>query len=137
VGALGRLADTVAEMTTRLDQLRERGLRSWVEELAALHALQVQAQALIDMVMRLAAELGYSPETPRDAATALEAEAVIGREEWAFIRRLVAFRNIVVHEYASVDMELVRRIIRHGEYRRVAELASRLLEEAEKRGIDP
>jgi uncharacterized protein YutE (UPF0331/DUF86 family) len=126
----------IAEMTSKLDELARRELRDWVEELAVLHALQVQAQALLDMVMRVAAELGYTPLTPREAARALVGEGLLSEDEYQLIRRVAGFRNIVVHEYATVDMELVRKIVKQGEYRRVATLAAKLLEAASKRGVD-
>ena len=137
MGILSRLASTVSLMTSRLDELAATGLRSWVEELAALHALQVQAQALLDMLLRVAAEMGYAPESPGEAAKILLGEGLITGEDYEFIRRLIGFRNIVVHAYASVDMDLVRRILEGREYRRVALLAARLLEEAAGRGLDP
>jgi len=137
VGVLSRLESLAAEMTARLDELSKRGLRGWVEEMAALHALQLQAQALLDMLLRLAAELGYAPESPGEAARVLRAEGLIGDEEYLFIRRLIGFRNIVVHAYADVNMGLVRGILERGEYRKVALLAARLLEEAHRRGLDP
>lgn len=135
---LGRLYETVAEMTRRLDALAERlpGW-TWVEELAALHALQVQAQALLGTAMRLAAELGHRPESPREAAERLLEEGAMTREDYSFIRKLIGFRNIVVHEYADVDTGLVRRIVGRREHRRVAQLAARLLEWGAERGIDP
>lgn len=57
IGILSRLETILAEATSRLDLLASSRLRNWIEELAALHALQVQAQSLLDMVMRMAAEL--------------------------------------------------------------------------------
>ena len=137
MGSLARLMNTVAEMAARLDELRERGLRDWVEELAALHALQVQAQALLDMVMRAAAELGYAPTSPREAAEILTAEGLLSREDYVLVRRVAGLRDIVVHGYAVVDMELVRRIISGREYARLVVLASKILEEAGRRGLDP
>ncbi|BEP16742.1 hypothetical protein PYJP_00940 [Pyrofollis japonicus] len=65
MGVLARLATTVAEMTAKLDELAEKGLQSWVEELAVIHMLQVQA--ILDMAMRLASQLGYTPTSPREA----------------------------------------------------------------------
>ncbi len=137
MGVLARLMSIVSEMTSKLDWLAEHGLNSWVDEMAALHALQVQAQALLDMVMRTAAELGYAPTSPREAAKALTNEGILSEEDYRFVSRVAGFRNIVVHEYAIVDMELVRRIIGRGEYRKTAVLAAKLLEEASRRGIDP
>lgn len=129
--------NTIAEMTARLDWLAEHGIRNWVEELAALHALQVQAQALLDMVMRIAAELGYTPTTPREAAEALRVEGLVSEQDYELIRRIAGFRNIVIHEYAAVDMDLVRDIIRNRKYRDATLLASKLLEKASRKGIDP
>ena len=137
MGVLARLMSVVTEMTSKLDWLAEHGLKSWVDELAVLHALQVQAQALLDMVVRIAAELGYAPITPREAAEALVAEGLLSEEDYQLIRRVAGFRNIVVHEYTSVDMGLVRGILGRREYRRIAVLAAKLLEEASRRGIDP
>ena len=135
MGALERLAATVLEMTGKLDALAERGLGGWVEELAALHVLQLQAQALMDMLMRASSALGYTPETPIDAAKLLADEGVIERGDIDFVRRLVGFRYILVHEYTRMDM--VERILETRGYRRVATLAAKLLEEARKRGLDP
>ena len=138
VTVLGRLYETVAEMTRRLDALAERlpGW-TWVEELAALHALQVQAQALLDMAMRLAAELGHRPESPREAAEMLLEEGALTREDYDFIQRVIGFRNAVVHGYAGVDAMLARRAVERRGYRRVARLAAGLLEWGAERGIDP
>ncbi len=137
MGVVERLASRVFEMTGKLDSIAERGLNDWVVELAALHALQVQAQALLGMMVRIASRLGYSPESPGEAARLLADEGLLAGDELDFARRLIGFRNILVHEYERVDMELVRKILEAREYRRVAALAARLLEEARRRGLDP
>lgn len=131
MGVIERLLSKVNEMTSRLDYLAR------VEELAALHALQVQAQALLDMAMRVTAALGYSPDLPREAAHALRVEGLIGEEDYRFLARLSAFRNIVVHGYVAIDMNIIRRILQSREYRRVAALASRMAREALDRRLDP
>ena len=137
MGVVERLASRVFEMTGKLDSIAERGLNDWVVELAALHALQVQAQALLGMMVRIASRLGYSPESPGEAARLLADEGLLAGDDLDFARRLIGFRNILVHEYERIDMELVRRILEAREYRRVAALAARLLEEARRRGLDP
>ena len=137
MGVVERLASRVFEMTGKLDSIAERGLNDWVVELAALHALQVQAQALLDMMVRIASRLGYSPESPGEAARLLADEGLLAGDDLDFARRLIGFRNILVHEYERIYMELVRRILEAREYRRVAALAARLLEEARRRGLDP
>jgi len=89
------------------------------------------------MVLRLAAELGYLPESPGEAARALAGEGLLTREEYDLVRRIAGFRNVPVQAYTEVDMDIVRRIIGEREYRRVALLASKLLEKAVERGLDP
>ena len=138
MGVLARLESTAADMTSKLDRLAERlKTWSWVEELATLHALQVEAQALLDTVMRLAAELGYRPTSPREAARRLYDEGLLGREELDLTARVTGFQNTVLHEYAGVNMDLVYGIVPGREYRRLAALAARLLERSESLGLDP
>ncbi|WP_243670093.1 HepT-like ribonuclease domain-containing protein [Vulcanisaeta sp. JCM 16161] len=38
----------------------------------------------------------------------------------------MTLRNIVIHQYAIVDIEVIRRIIANKEYRRVTELARKI-----------
>ncbi|MCE4599150.1 MAG: DUF86 domain-containing protein [Desulfurococcales archaeon] len=137
IGILSRLETILAEATSRLDLLASSRLRNWIEELAALHALQVQAQSLLDMVMRIAAELGYAPESPEEAARTLLNEGIITEDDYNFIRRVIGFRNVIVHVYMDVDMNMVERIIEYREYHRVSLLASKLLKKAVEKGIDP
>ena len=49
---------------------------------------------------------------------------------------IVRFRNIVVHQYGVVDINVIRRIIGNREYRDVARLGIKVVEELRKRGID-
>jgi uncharacterized protein YutE (UPF0331/DUF86 family) len=62
---------------------------------------------------------------------------IISKEEFEFYRRVVGFRNIAVHAYASIDLEIVRRIITEREFERVYYLALKIVNELKKRGIDP
>ena len=39
---------------------------------------------------------------------------------------MVTFRNVVIHQYAVVDLEIIRRIITNREYRRVTEIARKI-----------
>jgi len=137
MGILARLHSVLEEATLRLDQLSERGMKTWVEEEAALRLLQVQAQALLDMVLRLASSLGYTPTNTREASRALLAEGVISEHDYELLKKIAGFRNILVHEYTAIDRNLVRRILEEREYRRPVLLASKLLEKAIERGIDP
>ncbi len=135
---MSRLYRVVVDYASLIPRIAEpEELGDVVKWLAVLHALQVQAQALIDMVARLASLLGYAPSTPVEAIEILRAEGVLGEEEARLLRSVVGFRNIVVHEYLAVDRGIVREILARREYMRLVELARKLLDEAQRRGFDP
>lgn len=137
MGILSRLETQVARETSRLDQLSEKPLETWIEKHVALHALQIQAQALLDMVTRMASELGYSPTSPSEAIRILQEEGVLEKNDAVFLNRLAGFRDILVQEYAEVDMELIKNILKKREYRKAAILAAKLLEKAVDLNLDP
>ncbi len=139
MGVLRRLLEVIVDITSRLDREVEKGynLEEWGEQMKFLHALQVQAQALIDMVLRCSSLLGHPPATPIDAANHLAREGIMSREDLEFFRRVLGFRNVVVHEYTSIDMRLVDEILRERRYRRVMMLAEKIYREMWRRGRDP
>ena len=51
-------------------------------------------------------------------------------------RSIVRIGNIVVHQYGIVDIYIIRRIIGNREYRDVARLGIKVVEELRRRGID-
>ena len=139
MGVLRRLLETIIDVTHRLDEEVEKGfdLSRWGDQMKFLHALQIQAQALIDLVLRGSSVLGHPPSTPIDAARHLLNTGVMSSEDLALFRRVLGFRNVVIHEYVSIDLGLVERVLRSREYRRVLELAEKVFRELAKRGCDP
>ena len=138
MGALARLYKVVLDYTSLIPRLAgPEDLDDVVRWLAVLHALQVQAQALIDMAARLASLLGHAPSTPAEAAEALAREGVLTEEEARLLRRIIGLRDVVVHEYQTVSRELVARILAERRYLEPARLARKIVEEARRRGLDP
>ena len=139
MGVLRRLLEIVVDTTRRIDEEVDRGydLGVWGEQMKFLHALQIQSQALIDLVLRSSSLLGHPPSTPIDAAKYLAEKNVMTRRDLEFFRKVLGFRNIVVHEYTSVDISLVDRILRSREYRRVMTLAEKIFREVSRRTGDP
>jgi len=66
LGVLRRLLETIIDVTQRLDEEVEKGfdLSRRGDQMKFLHALQIQAQALIDLVLRGSSVLGHPPSTP-------------------------------------------------------------------------
>ena len=125
---LERLLETIARHVEILDEARRRGI-DWSDTLsfyAILHALQVHAQAVIDYPLHTCSLLGESVETPISCIGRLERRKLLDAESASVLRRLVRFRNIVVHEYSSIDVGRVRRVVEGRGYHRVLEIIHRL-----------
>ncbi len=135
-----KLLEKIYEHVALLDEARKRRLHmgDMLGLYAVLHALQVHAQAVIDYLLHTCAVLGVSVETPIRCTQRLEEEGLLEAEEAALLRRLVRFRNLVVHEYGSIDVERVRRIMEARGYLDAAEAVRQLHERLRARGLlDP
>ena len=99
MGVLRRLLEIAIDTTSRIDEEVEKGydLNTWSDRMKFLHALQIQAQILIDMVLRSSALLGHPPSTPVDAARYLVERGVMMREDLEFFRKVLGLCNIIVH----------------------------------------
>jgi len=92
------------------------------------HALQIQAQTLIDMVQRAAAQLGESPHSYAEAGEILLRRGIFNEKDYKRYRAIVGFRNILVHGYASIDISIIEDILKNKRYRETVELAKKILE---------
>jgi len=62
---------------------------------------------------------------------------IMNKEDFDLYRRAVGFRNIAVHEYITINLDIVSKIIREKEFERIYLLAVKIVEELKKRGVDP
>ncbi len=132
-----KLLEKIYEHVALLDEARKRRLHmgDTLSLYAVLHALQVHAQAVIDYLLHTCAVLGVSVETPIRCTRRLEEEGLLEREEAGLLRRLVRFRDLVVHEYGSIDVGRVRRVVESRGYLDAAEMVRRLHERLGARGL--
>lgn len=139
MGVIERLIGIIINITKNLDMEVEKGfnLSKWGDQMKFLHALQVQAQALIDLVQRIASLMGYTPSTYIESGKVLLNEGLMNEEDFKLYRAIVGFRNIVVHEYAEVNMSLVENLLRKREYRKILDLAEKIYRKAKIKGLDP
>lgn len=77
-------------MTRKLDELVDRGydLNSWRDQLASMHALQVQA--FIDLCQRLLSNMGITVEDYSGIARRLREMGLVMGEEEIPVKSLVA-----------------------------------------------
>ena len=136
MGAIERLLKLLLHYTTLLDNLSVNDLDDVYKYLSAVYLLQVQAQSLIDIMAKAASALGLEVEGYVDAGNKLMSVGILSSEEFNRYRSIVRFRNIVIHQYGVVDINVIRRIIGNREYRDVARLGIKVVEELRRRGID-
>ena len=110
LGKLQALDETLAELRS-LGQVSEDMVRAdWRTRRAIERDLQVLVEVVIDVCQRL---LALHNQTP--APTSADAVAVCIRlgilSEKAEYRRMVQFRNVVVHRYERVDVKVLVNIV--------------------------
>ena len=137
MGAIERLLKQLLHYTALLDGIEVGDLEDVYKYFSAVYLLQAQAQSLIDIVSRAASALGLEVEGYIDAGSKLARAGLLSGDEFNRYRAVVRFRNIVIHQYAAVDIGVIRRIIGKREYREVAKIAVKLVEELRRRGVDP
>ena len=136
MGVLESLVKQLLHYTPLLDRLSAEDLEDVFRYYAALHLLQVQAQVLVGMAARAASALGLEVGGYVDAGYKLRTMGIIDEGDFRLYRRVVGFRNIVVHGYCSVSAETVGGIIRERRYRDVARLGLKIFDELRRRGLD-
>ena len=121
-----RLLKIIEEREKLLDRYSPSDLSDFRAFYSALYLLQTQAQALIDLAQRTASLMGMEVSGYVDAGEKLMILGIISSDDLRFYKSIVAFRNMAIHEYSTVDIDVVKRIIENREYRRVTELARRI-----------
>ena len=78
------------------------------------HTLQIAIQAALDVASHVVSDqrLG-EPRTNRQLFDLLEGSGWIDRTLAATLGRMVAFRNVLVHGYTDVDLDIVGDILAH------------------------
>lgn len=78
-----------------------------------LHNLQLSIQSCIDIASHIISDQGWTvPDTLAGLFGILLEHKVISRELSEKMRKMVGFRNIVVHEYESIDLNKVYKILK-------------------------
>ncbi len=79
-----------------------------------LHTLQIAIQAAIDVASHIVSDerLG-EPETNRELFDRLARHGWLPAELAGTMERMAGFRNVVVHGYAGVNLEIARDVVEH------------------------
>lgn len=118
------LADALAQKAARIDRCVERAreehglspdfLHDHSRQDAAILNIQRACELGIDMGnMVIAHEQWGLPQSAREVFAVLGQRGLLPPELVLQLQRMVGFRNIAVHEYDSLNMEIAVRVITH------------------------
>jgi uncharacterized protein YutE (UPF0331/DUF86 family) len=115
----GLLAQKLAFVETCVQELRTLArpaeLRHDIRETRfVLHTLQIAIQATLDVASHIVSDerLG-EPETNRQLFDRLAAHGWLPTDLAETMGRMAGFRNILVHGYGDVNVEIVKEILEH------------------------
>jgi uncharacterized protein YutE (UPF0331/DUF86 family) len=85
---------------------------NWTKQDSILLNLERASQASIDLALRLVTVRGLGvPKESRDAFELLAINGLLDRELANAMQRMVGFRNVAVHNYRKLDLDIVQAII--------------------------
>lgn len=115
----GLIEKRLAHVVSAVEQLRALGRPEALENDPVqlgftIYTLQTAVQACLDTAALLVAErrLG-EPTTNRELFSLIARDGWCAAERVDAWKRIVSFRNIVVHRYLAVDPAIVRSILEH------------------------
>lgn len=78
------------------------------------HTLQMAIQALLDVASHIVSDerLG-EPRTNREIVSILARHGWLPAAQVPTLSRMIAFRNVLVHNYDTVDLAVVRDVVEH------------------------
>lgn len=90
----------------------EENLKDYTKQDSIILNIQRACEASIDLAMHIVSDkkLGI-PQNSRDAFEILEAKGLITKQTAKNLKPMVGFRNIAVHDYQAINLEVIKKII--------------------------
>ena len=99
----------------RIDEEYEqnpKNLFNYTKQDSIILNLQRAIEAAIDIAMHLCAVFKFGvPQSSREAFDLLEEKKVVSKELAKRLKAMVGFRNIAVHDYQAINLEILKNII--------------------------
>lgn len=87
-------------------------LENYIKQDSIILNLQRACEATIDLAMHIVAEKNLGlPQTSRQAFDLLYENNIIDQQTANRMKAMVGFRNIAVHDYQSVNLSILQKII--------------------------
>lgn len=89
-----------------------KNLKNFTKQDAIILNIQRACEACIDLAMHIVSEKNLGiPQSSRDAFEILFQNGLISEEMNSKLKAMVGFRNIAVHDYQSINVNIVKNII--------------------------
>lgn len=93
-------------------QNNEQNLKNYTKQDSIILNIQRAAEACIDLAMYIISDKALGiPQTSREAFDILYKNGIIDDVLKNKLKPMVGFRNIAVHDYQTIDLEIVKNII--------------------------
>lgn len=107
--------ETIERCIIRINEVYEgnfENLQDYTKQDSIILNLQRACEAAIDLAMHIVSEkrLGI-PQNSRDAFEVLSSNKIISDNSTKKLKAMIGFRNIAVHNYKALNLEIVREII--------------------------
>lgn len=107
--------ETIERCINRINEVYEgnfENLENYTKQDSIILNIQRACEASIDLAMHIVSEkkLGI-PQNSRDAFEVLNTNSFISNELTRKLKAMIGFRNIAVHNYKSINLEIVKEII--------------------------
>ncbi|UUV18837.1 DUF86 domain-containing protein [Fusobacteria bacterium ZRK30] len=90
-------------------------LNDYLYQDAIVLNIQRACQQSIDLSMYLCSKLAFGiPKSSRDSFALLKENGILTEKTSNLMEKMVGFRNIVIHEYQSVELEVIKFIVKKG-----------------------
>jgi uncharacterized protein YutE (UPF0331/DUF86 family) len=87
-------------------------LNNYTKQDAIILNIQKACEACIDIAMYMISVYGWGiPQRTRDGFEILYANSIIDNDLCRKLKAMVGFRNIAVHDYQELNMEIIKSII--------------------------
>lgn len=105
--------ESIERCIRRINEIYEEGsLEDYLYQDAIILNLQRACQQSIDLGMYLVSKLGLGiPKTSSEPFELLKEENIISKETADKLKKMVGFRNIAIHEYQNLNINILRSII--------------------------
>jgi uncharacterized protein YutE (UPF0331/DUF86 family) len=105
--------ESIERCVNRINDLYEKGsLHDYLYQDAIVLNLQRACQQAIDLAMYICAQQKYGiPKNSREAFELLFRNKVIDQNTYKKMSAIVGFRNIAIHEYQTINLDILKTII--------------------------